>query len=49
MVTVLFVIITIPHFPRSYLITEFVTSEAGTAYPSGAHDFTPGLQWVGVA
>ena len=36
-------------FPHSGLITGFnrtgATSGAGTAYPSGAREFTPGFQW----
>ena len=36
-------------FPRSWLITGFVTrltrSGAGTVYPSGAPEFTPGFWW----
>ena len=36
-------------FPHSGLVTGFnrtdATSGAGTAYPSGAREFTPGFQW----
>ena len=51
---VLLVVITIRSFPYSWLIYHRVRSKsnttcvicgAGTAYPSGTHEYAPGFQW----